>query len=224
MATTLELPNDVWDIIVKQSKQNVTDLLKDLSIAELTEVVLKADREKEQRLCCVRNKYPRYAIINDSYNQKLIILRGFPSAFGGERYLQSEKVFYTIDTTLLGNYHKKNEGEYTDNVICGKIDLSTEKLIINNCHKNPIDFTVIQYQDDIIANRIARADNLKVGDTTACFKYVMSMSFTDTSWDYRSKQLQVISVMKNTPRYIFYDEIVNNIVTRRRVEKKYIVC
>mgnify|MGYP003673886721 FL=1 len=226
MATTLELPNDVWDIIVKQSKQSITDLLTELSIAELTEVVLKADREKEKRLRCVRNKYPRYAIINDAYNQKWIITDGTRSPFGGERYVNVERVYYTTDTTIIGNYHKNSNGE--ENIydsFCAKIDLSNQKLIINNCNNTPIDFKIIQYQDDISANRITRADNLEVGDTFHYFKHVISMTFCDTSWDYNSKQLGQSTVIKKTAKYIFYDlpEWMGGNL-RKKVEKRYVIC
>ena len=52
--TTLELPSDIWEIIVKQSKQSITDLLKDLSITELTEVIDKASKEKERKLVSMK--------------------------------------------------------------------------------------------------------------------------------------------------------------------------
>lgn len=227
MATTLELPTDIWETIIKQSKMDINDLLKDLSLTELREIVCKTEKQIQDKLRCVRNKYPKYTILNDTNNQKWMVICG-----SNGRYVACEKVYYTVDTTLLGNY-QKNNGSRNIRDIYYYIDLENEKLVNCNCDENTYtDFEIVQYQSDIDAQRISRADNLKIGDTFSYFTYNISMNITNEAWDWRSKQLITASVIKNTPKYITYEEVLytteySNIVARsvrqRKVEKKYVV-
>ena len=225
--TTLELPSDIWEIIVKQSKQSITDLLKDLSITELTEVIDKASKEKERKLVSMKNQYPLNSIINDAYNQKWIIVSSrssqmyrWSNGVRSERFLMVERVYYTTETTTIGNYHKSTVTENTGN---GKIDLSTGKLIICDCEETPIDFEIIQYQAELDGRRKARADELTIGDTFYCFRFNPT-AFTALTWDYDSKYLTEATVKRVTPKYIFYDEYdVGGNFHHRRAEKTRVV-
>jgi len=231
MATTLELPTDIWETIVKQSKQSAKDLLKDLSFDELNEVMCEATKQRRDKLRCVRNKYPKHTILNDTNNQKWVVIGGN----NNERFVVCEKVYYTIDTTILGNYHKNNDtrSEYD---IFWIIDLEKDQLVKSLSHYDKdtyIDFEVIQYHSDLEATRISRANNLKVGDTFSVFRYGVNMNPTHGAWDWRSKTLDTACVFKNTPKYIVYEEVLGTVefgntalreVKIKKVEKKRVVC
>jgi len=215
MATTLELPTDIWETIVKQSKQSAKELVKELSFDELREVIHEADKEITKKLGCLRNKYPKYTILKDNNNQTWVVVDGNYH----RRYVLCEKMVYTTDITILGNYHKNYGNRNTSGILC-YIDLETNKI-----HMTDADFEVIQYQTDLDATRISRANDLKVGDTFQYFKYTISSSFSSDRWDWRSKQLETACVLKNTPKYIIYDAVdPDGQIRRTKVEKKRVVC
>jgi len=95
----MELPTEIWDIIVKQSKNDINDLLEDMSITELRKVIINAEKIKNDKLKSMRNEYKKYTIIKDAYNQTWIISKNMKDI----RYISIYTIYINIfkDVVML---------------------------------------------------------------------------------------------------------------------------
>ena len=76
----MELPNEIWDIIVKQSKKSNSEFIKDKNLNELFELEKEINEQKNKMYDAIKSKLNKYDIIKvthktdkNAYNCDLLI-------------------------------------------------------------------------------------------------------------------------------------------------------
>ena len=196
----MELPNEIWEIIVKQSIKSNSEFIKDMSIYELYTLEYEIKEKRKKIYDTMKSKLNKYDIIKvthktdrNSYNCDLLI---------------TNLKLISEDKISVANLNKCNKkcifGKYKSG------DIFNFQVDLNN-----VDIEVINTLTDRNKENIKIANSLKIGDIVVYSKY------TSTEWvKHRSRYIDLSSfenslsyaIIKDiTPQYI----IINFNVTIR---------
>ena len=156
----MELPTDIWDMIVKQSKKTNADIIADMDLQQL-ELLEALIKDKKKRIYnAIKNKLDKYDVIdaysidNKYINSFIVIDKNITNI----NFIKVCKLVSGNKKTIFGNYM----GSPTYNEY---IDLSTVNIKIKK-----------KLQDNYTDN-VKIANSLKVGDVFcysmySCAEYV----------------------------------------------------
>ena len=196
----MELPNEIWEIIVKQSKKSNKEFIKDKNLDELFKLEYEINEQKNKIYDAIKKQLNKYDIIKVTH--------------------KTDKNAYKCDlliTNLILNNKNKisvaNLNKCNKKCIFGKYksgDIFNFQVDLNN-----VDIEVISTLADRQNENIKIANSLKIGDIVVYSKY------TSTEWvKHRSRYIDLSSfenslsyaIIKDiTPQYI----IINFNVTIR---------
>jgi hypothetical protein len=139
----MELPNDIWDIIVKQSKKSNEELVKDMDLEDLLWLEHSILQKKMEICDAIKYKIDKYDVIEINMLEYIVA----DTILSDHRYIKCFRLIAGDKKTIFGNYQFAFKKIY-------KIDLYDYKLNIKIKSK---------YQDRYREN-INIANKLKVGD------------------------------------------------------------
>jgi hypothetical protein len=236
----MELPTDIWEMIVKQSREPIEDKVKDLSLIELSKLMEKLRDMKFKKLNDKWDNLPLYTIIADEYGANYMVCKKNSNY---KKFILLRKVYYKNEDnyiTFFGKFWFCDQTIFRNTAIMNletnKIVYQTENFIQPNdldyeCF-NYLDYTqygmrnfikIIQKQEDIYNERIKNA-NMLIKDAVFSFiegrLYVMGDCFhADSEFNNR----HTAKVIKNTDQSITYEVVISGISKIKRVHKKYVV-
>lgn len=202
----MELPNEIWDIIVKQSIKSNSEFIKDMSIYELYELEYEIKEKRKKIYDTIKKQLNKYDIIKVTH--------------------KTDKNAYKCDLLII-NLNLNNSNE----ISVANLNKSNKKCIFGNYKNgdifnfqidlNNVDIEVISSLADRNKENIKIANSLKIGDIVVYSKY------TSAEWvKYRSRYNDLSSFKNSfvyrvvediTPQYII---IQNN--TPFNKDKQYI--
>ena len=235
----MELPNEIWDMIVKQSTETVEDKIKKMSLNEMSLLMYKLEKIKEKKLIDKWNDFLLYTIIVDNCGSKFMVCK---KNISKKRYIILRRVEYHIfnNHNMFGGYCFCPQSIYTNQAI---MDLETDKIVsfdndtikVNDMENNSWlyiykDFTTVsefvsikQKQLDIDNKRISYANSLKVNDWITYYSGRLSdlgdCYFTPLNFD----NINSTQIKKFSNQYIFYEQRNEDKIILKRIDKKYIV-
>jgi len=180
----MELPNEIWDIIVKQSKKSNYEFIKDMSIYELYELEYEIKEKRKKIYDAIKSKLNKYDIIKVTH--------------------KTDKNAYNCDL-LITNLNLNNSNE----ISVSNLNKCNEKCIFGNYKNgdtfnfqidlNNVDIKVISSLADRNKENIKIANSLKVGDV-----FIYS-NYTSAEWvKYRSRYMD-LSTFENSFCYSVVD-------------------
>tara|TARA_R100001463_G_scaffold106632_1_gene161273 strand:- start:3831 stop:4643 length:813 start_codon:yes stop_codon:yes gene_type:complete len=192
----MELPNDIWAIIVKQSKKSNNEFIKEKNLDELFELEKAINEKKNKIYNTIKSKLNKYDIIKvthktdeNAYNCDLLVTN---LNLKNKNKISVSNLNKGIEKCIFGNY---KDGD----IISFQIDL-------NYCN-----IEVISSLADRNKENIKIANSLKVGDV-----FVYS-NYTSTEWVRYRFTYTDLSSFENGCRY----GIVNEITPNKIVMLKY---
>jgi len=167
----MELPNEIWDIIVKQSKKSNYEFIKDMSIYELYTLEYEIKEKRKQIYDAIKSKLNKYDIIKVSH--------------------KTDRNAYNCDL-LITNLNLNRD----DKISVSNLNKCNEKCIFGNYKNgdtfnfqidlNNVDIEVISSLADRNKENIKIANSLKVGDV-----FVYS-NYTSAEWvKHRSRYIDL---------------------------------
>jgi hypothetical protein len=222
--TTLELPTDIWDTIVKQSIQSTQDKVKALSTVELTEIIKFAQGLHKKKLIEDCKEFACYSVIIDDKNQKWMIMGHVRN-----KHLKLFRVSFTTNVNIFGNYQFYSTHINENNAIFDLEDRCIYYRGDKNVMANWIDevqkqngnmkrtnfVSIIHRQKTMDVVRTDRANLLKVGDE---FKYFITQKFNS----YDTNDVGKAQVYKIDKNYIYGEYVDDDVIRRMKTEKRYI--
>ncbi len=196
----MELPNEIWDIIVKQSKKSNSEFIKDMSIYELYELENEIKEKRKQIYDEIKSKLNKYDIIKVTH--------------------KTDKNAYKCDL-LITNLNLNNKNK----ISVSNLNKCNEKCIFGNYKNgdtfnfqidlNNVDIEVISTLADRNKENIKIANSLKVGDV-----FVYS-DYTSAEWVKHRSRYNDLSTFENSFCYSVVQDmtpekiiIKNNTITR----------
>jgi len=236
----MELPTDIWEMIVKQSREPIEDKVKDLSVNQLATLMTNLSVMKQKKLKDKWNNLPIYTIIADEYGESYMVCK---KNCNNRKYILLRRMDYIKEYnefTFFGNYWFCDQNVYANTAI---FNLETDKIVYqtqNFIQPNDLDYDcfrylgddqfgmrnfvkIIQKQDDIDNKRVKNANMLRkdmifnfidgrISDLGDCFFVRENFNIQHTA-----------KVVKTTDQYIAYEVVNNGVSTIKRVHKKYVV-
>jgi hypothetical protein len=143
----MELPNDVWDIIVKKSLKTNEEIIKDKTYYELSHLMSEIKLRQRQIIRDIKKQFNKYDIVEVSYGENFkttIIIRDL---CGNEEYINGSSLTLLNDTTktIMGQ-------DYINCFRGGKTNIKNIKL------------KLISTEEERKNKNIEIANTLKVGD------------------------------------------------------------
>jgi len=174
----MELPNELWDIIVKQSKKSNYEFIKDMSIYELYELEYEIKEKRNKIYNEIKSKLNKYDIIKVTH--------------------KTDKKAYNCDLLITNLNFLKNKNK----ISVTNLNKSNEKCIFGNYNKgdtisfqidlNNVDIEVISSLADRNKENIEIANSLNNGDI------VIYSNYTSAEWvKYRNRYID-LSTFKNS--------------------------
>ena len=191
----MELPTDIWDMIVKQSKKTNDDIVADMNLQQLFWLEHSIIQKKMEICSDIKYKIDKYDVIeiaNLDYDDKNITDKYIVAdvILSEHRYIKCFKLIAGDKKTIFGNYqfaYKKID----------KIDLYDYKLNIKIKSK---------YIDRCIENRNI-TNKLKVGDV---FCYSM---YSCAEWCKMRNRINEMEFFEDGLRYdVVIDTTPDNII------------
>jgi len=236
----MELPTEIWDMIVKQSTETIEDKVKNLSLNDMSALIDNLNIMKEKKLNDKWNNLPLYTIIADNYGMNYMVCK---KNCNNKKYITLRRVNYKNEDnyiTFFGKYW------FYDQTICRNtaiMNLETNKIVYQNhdfIQPNDIDYDcwrylndrkfgmsnfikIIQKQEDIDNERIENA-NMLFKDCVFAFIDGRICNLGDCNFVYNEfNNRHTAKVVKNTDQYISYEVMYGDISKIKRVHKKYVV-
>lgn len=182
----MELPNEIWDIIVKQSKKSNYEFIKDMSIYELYELEYEIKEKRKKIYDTIKSKLNKYDIIKVTH--------------------KTDKKAYNCDL-LITNLNLTNSNE----ISVSNLNKCNEKCIFGNYKNgdtisfqidlNNVHIEVISSLADRNKENIKIANSLKVGDV-----FVYS-NYTSNEWVKHRRRYIDLSSFENSFCYSVVDDI-----------------
>jgi len=157
----MELPNELWDIIVKQSKKSNYEFIKDMNIYELYELEYEIKEKRNKIYNEIKSKLNKYDIIKVTH--------------------KTDKNAYNCDL-LITNLNLTNSNE----ISVTNLNKCNEKCIFGNYKNgdtisfqidlNNVDIEIISSLADRNKENIKIANSLKIGDV-----FIYS-NYTSAEW------------------------------------------
>jgi len=143
----MELPNDVWDIIVKNSLKTDEEIIKDKTYDQLCHLMSEIKLRQRQIIRDIKKQFNKYDIVEVSYGKNFkttIIIRDL---CGNEEYIMGSSLTLINDTTktIMGQ-------DYINCFRGGKTNIKNIKL------------KLISTEEERKNKNIEIANTLKVGD------------------------------------------------------------
>ena len=217
----MELPTDIWDMIVKQSKKTNTDLIDDMDLQQL-ELLQTLITDKKKRIYTeIKNKLDKYDVIevyslNNKYINSFIVIDKNISVIN---FIKVCKLNSGNKKTIFGNY--SSSSMYNDFINLSIVNIKNISKFEDRCKEN-----------------IDIANKLKVGDVFCysvytCAEYVkyrktiFEMELLEDGLLYNV----VIDTTPNTIKIIKYyrinnsDEFNNELKSSiETINKKNVLC
>lgn len=182
----MELPNEIWDIIVKQSKKSNYEFIKDMSIYELYELEYEIKEKRKKIYDAIKSKLNKYDIIKVTH--------------------KTDKNAYNYDL-LITNLNLKNSNE----ISVSNLNKCNEKCIFGNYKNgdtfnfqidlNNVDIEVISTLADRNKENIKIANSLKVGDV-----FIYS-NYTSIEWVKHRNRYMDLSTFENSFCYSIVEDM-----------------
>jgi len=194
----MELPNEIWDIIVKQSKKSNYEFIKDMSIYELYELEYEIKEKRKQIYDAIKSKLNKYDIIKVTH--------------------KTDKNAYNCDL-LITNLNLNNSNE----ISVSNLNKCNEKCIFGNYKNgdtfnfqvdlNNVDIEIISSLADRNKENIKIANSLKVGDV-----FVYS-NYTSNEWVKHRRRYIDLSSFENS----FCYSVVEDMTTEKIIIKNHTI-
>jgi hypothetical protein len=140
----MELPNDIWDIIVKQSKKTNEDIIADLTLIELRKLEIVIAEKKTKLYNAIKSKLDKYDVIRVNDVDYIII----------NKNIKKDCCIRVCE--LTHGYYKTIFGKY----VYGK--MYNQNLCLFNSN-----ITILSKWEHRCRENINIANTLKVGDVFA---------------------------------------------------------
>ena len=177
----MELPNDIWYTIVKQSIKSNSEFITEMDIYELCELERVIKEKKDKIYNTIKSKLNKYDII--TYGDYHLLITNLNLKNNGEIKCLYLSNYSGIDCkTIVGNYESANGFNF--------------KIYLNQFDKMKIQ--VISTLEDRNKENIEIANSLKIGDVFCYSKYCV---------DYLVRLNHDCILLKNT---IDYSIILSN--------------
>jgi hypothetical protein len=233
----MELPTEIWDMIVMQSTETIEDKVKNLSLNEMSALIDNLNIMKEKKLNDKWEALWFHTIIVDNYGNQFMVCK---KSIHKKKYITLRRVYRVPTETMFGNYWFNYQTIYRNTAI---MNLETNKIVWKNqnfIQPTDIDYDcwkylnhgefgvsnfikVIQKQSDIELERINYANSL----TKSCRFYHIEgrLSLMGDCYFLGSNvnDINASNVVKMTHKYIFYEEVDRDTATIKKVDKKYVV-
>jgi len=182
----MELPNEIWDIIVKQSKKSNYEFIKDKNLDELYTLEYEIKEKRKQMYDNIKSKLNKYDIIKVTH--------------------KTDKKAYNFDL-LITNLNLNRD----DKISVCNLNKCNEKCIFGNYKNgdlysfqidlNNVDIEVISSLKDRNKENIKIANSLKVGDV-----FVYS-NYTSAEWVKHRSRFIDLSTFENSFIYSIVEDI-----------------
>jgi hypothetical protein len=179
----MELPNDIWDIIVKQSKKTNEELVKDMDLKDLLWLEHSILQKKMEICDAIKYKIDKYDVIEINTQDYIVA----DTNLSDHRYIKCFRLIVGDKKTIFGNYqfaYKKID----------KIDLYDYKLNIKIKSK-------IQHR---CRENINIANKLKIGDV---FCYSL---YTGAEWCKHRNRYDEMEFFNDSLKYGVVNNITPN--------------
>jgi len=148
----MELPNDIWEEIVKQSKKTNDDIVADMNLKELFWLEHSILQKKMEICDAIKSKINKYAVIEITklnYEDKNITEEYIVAddILSEHRYIKCFKLIAGDKKTIFGNYQFAYKKIYKIDLYDYKLNIKIKSKYVDRCREN-----------------INIANKLKVGD------------------------------------------------------------
>ena len=194
----MELPNELWDIIVKQSKKSNYEFIKDMTIYELYELDYEIKEKRNKIYNEIKSKLNKYDIIKVTH--------------------KTDKKAYNCDL-LITNLNLTNGNE----ISVSNLNKCNEKCIFGNYKNgdtisfqvdlNNVNIEVISSLADRNKENIKIANSLKIGDV-----FIYS-NYTSAEWVKHRYRYMDLSTFENS----FCYSIVEDKTTEKIIIKNHTI-
>ena len=195
----MELPNDIWEEIVKQSKKTNDDIVADMNLKELFWLEHSILQKKMEICDAIKSKINKYAVIEITklnYEDKNITEEYIVAddILSEHRYIKCFKLIAGDKKTIFGNYQFAYKKIYKIDLYDYKLNIKIKSKYVDRCREN-----------------INIANKLKVGDV---FCYSL---YTGAEWCKMRNSIYEMEFFKDSLKY----GVVNNITASKIVMVKY---
>ena len=183
----MELPNDIWDIIVKQSKKSNDDIIADMDLKEVRMLEIVIAERKTKMYNAIKSKLDRYDIIevfddNNKYVMDCVVIDKIAKR---ECCIRVCELKNGNKKTIFGNYLN---GNMTNEDLClFTYNIKIKSKWEHRCREN---------------NKIA--NSLKVGDV-----FVYSL-YTGAEWCKMKNRIYEMETFEDCLKYGIVNDITPN--------------
>lgn len=192
----MELPNEIWEIIVKQSIKSNSEFIKDKNLDELYELEYEIKEKRKKMYDAIKSKLNKYDIIKITHKTD-------KNAYNCDLLITNLKLI-SDDKISVANLNKCNKKCIFGNYESG--DIFNYQVDLNN-----VDIEVISTLADRNKENIKIANSLKIGDI------VVYSNYTSAEWvKHRSRYIDLSSFENG-----FCYSVVENKTTEKIIIKNY---
>jgi len=183
----MELPNDIWEEIVKQSKKTNDDIVAGLTLKELRTLEIVIAERKTKMYNAIKSKIDRYDIIevfddNNKYVMDCVVIDKIAKR---ECCIRVIRLINGNKKTIFGNY--LNGNMYNEDLCLFTYNIKIKSKIQDRCREN-----------------INIANKLRVGDV-----FVYSL-YTGAEWVRMRNRIYEMGTFEGGLRYGVVNEITPN--------------
>lgn len=182
----MELPNEIWEIIVKQSIKSNYEFIKDMSIYELYTLEYEIKEKRKKIYDTMKSKLNKYDIIKVTHKTD-------KNAYKCNLLITNLKLI-SDDKISVANLNKCNKKCIFGNYKSG--DIFNFQVDLNN-----VDIEVISTLTDRNKENIKIANSLKIGDIVVYSKY------TSAEWVRHKSNYFDLSSFENSLSYAIIKDI-----------------
>ena len=190
----MELPNEIWEIIVKQSIKSNYEFIKDMSIYELYTLEYEIKEKRKKIYDTMKSKLNKYDIIKVTHKTDR-------NAYNCDLLITNLKLI-SEDKISVANLNKCNKKCIFGNYKSG--DIFNFQVDLNN-----VDIEVINTLTDRNKENIKIANSLKIGDI------VVYSNYTSAEWVRHKSNYFDLSSFENSLSYAIIKDITPQYITIR---------
>mgnify|MGYP003110684561 CR=1 FL=1 len=194
----MELPNEIWDIIVKQSKKSNYEFIKDMSIYELYELEYEIKEKRKKIYDTIKSKLNKYDIIKVTH--------------------KTDKKAYNCDL-LITNLNLTNNNE----IYVTNLNKCNEKCIFGNYKDgDTISFPIdLNYVDIKVTSSLAdrNKENIKIANSLKIGDVFIYSNYTSAEWVKHRRRYIDLTTFKNS----FCYSIVEDMTTEKLIIKNHTI-
>ena len=184
----MELPNEIWDIIVKQSKKSNNEFIKEKNLDELFELEKAINEKKNKIYNTIKSKFNKYDIIKVTH--------------------KTDKNAYNCDL-LVTNLNLNNGNK----ISVSNLNKGSDKCIFGNYK----DGDIISFQIDLnycnievistLANR--NKENIKIANSLNVGDVFVYSNYTSTEWVKNRFTYADLTTFKNSFCFSIVEDMTN---------------